>query len=144
MKNRILLVIATLLFACTTTHHEGLEGTWKLVEYESIVDGKATWTIPGNAEGEQLKSWSGEHFMFVGEFISNGTTSANYGNGTYTLNGNHYTEHITIHVSEDYVGADERLLIEFKGDTLIQINPVNVDWSYDKNNYRMEKYVRVK
>ncbi|MBN2635261.1 MAG: hypothetical protein JXR61_03260 [Prolixibacteraceae bacterium] len=143
MKNRILLFAAALLVACTATH-EPLEGTWKLVEYKSIVDGEVAWTIPGNAEGEQLKSWSGEYFLFVGKFISDGTTTPNYGSGTYTLNGNQYTEHIAFHISEDYTGSDERLLMEFKGDTLIQINPVNVDWSYDKNNYRMEKYVRVK
>ena len=143
MKKLILLFVTVLIFACSNPGSR-LEGTWKLVEYRSIVDGEIAWTIPGNAEGEQLKSWSGEYFMFVGKFISDGTTTPNYGSGTYTLKGNHYTEHITFHVSEDYVGTDERLLMEFKGDTLMQINPVNVDWSYDKDNYRMERYVRVK
>ncbi|WP_297100680.1 hypothetical protein [uncultured Draconibacterium sp.] len=143
MKKLILLFVTVLLLSCSTPVNR-LEGTWKLVEYKSIVDGKVAWTVPGNADGEQLKSWSGEYFLFVGEFISEGTNNPNYGNGTYTLDGNHYTEHIDFHVSQDYVGKDERLLIEFKGDTLIQINPVNVDWSYDKDNYRMEKYIRVK
>ncbi len=143
MKKLILFIVTVFLFSCSDPVNK-LEGTWKLVEYKSFVDGKVTWTVPGNADGEQLKSWSGEYFLFVGEFIADGTTNPNYGNGTYTLDGNHYTEHIDFHVSKDYSGVDERLLIEFKGDTLIQINPVNVDWTYDKDNYRMEKYVRVK
>lgn len=143
MKKLIVLFVTVFLFACSVPQSK-LQGTWKLVEYKSVVDGEKAWAIPGNAEGEQLKSWSGEYFMFVGKFIASGTTNQNFGSGTYTLEGNHYTEHIDIHVSQDYVGVDERLIIEFKGDTLMQINPVNDDWTYDKNNYRMEKYVRVK
>ncbi|HYQ55820.1 MAG TPA: hypothetical protein VEP89_00640 [Draconibacterium sp.] len=142
MKNLILLFAVALLFACSTPQSK-LQSTWKLVEYKGVSEGETVLTIPGNAEGEQLKSWSGEYFLFVGKFISKGVTSMNYGNGTYTLEGNHYTEHIDIHVSDDYAGRDSKLLLEFSGDTLIHIYPVNDDWTYDKDNYQMEKYIRV-
>lgn len=143
MKKLIVLFVTTLFFACSAPVNK-LEGAWKLIEYKGISEGEIVWTLPGNAHGDQLKSWSGEYFMFVGKFVADSNTTINYGSGTYTLEGNHYTEHIDIHVSQDYVGTDERLILEFKGDTLVQINPVNDDWTYDKDNYRMEKYVRVK
>ena len=92
---------------------------------------------------EQLKSWSKEHFIFAGKTKNTNQESRSFGNGKYTLNGNRYTEKIEVHTSPAYEGINNKLLLEIKGDTLIQIFPVKNDWTYDKENYWIEKYVKV-
>jgi len=69
--------------------------------------------------------------------------SSSFGNGKYSLNGNHYTEKIKVHTSPAYEGKNLKLILEIRGDTLIQIFPVNNNWSYDKENCWTEKYVKV-
>ena len=43
-----------------------------------------------------------------------------------------------------YEGKSLKFYMELKGDTLTQIFPVNNDWSYDKENYWIEKFIKVK
>jgi len=120
-----------------------LEGTWKLVSYKGVNNGVVTHTISSEKEGHQLKTWSKNHFLFVGKFVLNGEWMNNFGSGIYSLQDNHYTENIIVHSGgSDYENISAKLLIEFKGDTLIQINPVKDDWTYDEDNCRIEKYVR--
>lgn len=144
MKLKTLLFIAfTVFFLGCTTEKSQLNGTWELVSFKAVVDGEITMQFSGNNRGEQMKSWSDKQFIFVGKFDNGERITPNFGNGTYTLNGNHYEEHINIHTSKSYEGKTVKLYIEFKGDTLIQINPVKDDWTVDKNNCRIEKYIKV-
>jgi hypothetical protein len=69
--------------------------------------------------------------------------SRSFGNGTYTLQGNHYTENIKVHVSPGYEGQTLKFHMELKGDTLTHIFPVKNDWSYDKKNCWIEKFIKV-
>ena len=142
IKTSFLIVIVVILIGCTTEKSQ-LNGNWELVSYQAIADGETTFTIPGNIVGEQLKSWSNTTCLFVGQFEDNNRITPNFGSGTYTLNGSHYEELIEIHSSKLYIGTKVKLLIEFKGDTLIQVLPVSDDWTVDKDNCRIEKYVRV-
>ena len=87
--------------------------------------------------------WSESHFIFVGYFDVDSIHYENYGCGTYTLEGNHYTEMIQYHVGADYVGQEVKMLVEVSNDTLTQTWPVDDEWNVDTDNYRIEKYVRL-
>jgi len=142
MKKLTLILVVFCLMAFEPPVKK-LQGAWKLVSYKGVNAGVVTHTVNSEKDGEQLKIWSKNHFLFVGKFYYNEEWMNNFGSGTYTLDGNHYTEEIMVHAGgSDYEGTTAKLLIYFSGDTLIQINPVKDDWTYDKNNYRMEKYVR--
>ena len=119
-----------------------IQGTWEMVSFKEVNNGSVTNTLPGKNEGHQLKTWSKNHFLFVGKFNQNGEWMYNFGSGTYSLEGNHYTENIIDHTGKAYEGNSVKLLMEFKGDTLVLIYPVKDDWNYDKNNYWVEKYLQ--
>lgn len=145
MKNFILLLSAIFLFSCQPhSQNQSIVGTWKLVSGASVINGDSTLRVPNYGEIVQLKSWSKETFVFAGKTINNNKTNYSFGNGEYTLQGNQYTEMIHTHVSPSYEGINLKLHIELDGDTLTQIFPVKNDWTYDKKNYMIEKYVRVK
>lgn len=145
MKLKTFLIIAiTLFFFGCNTEKSQLNGTWELISFKAVTDGETSWEIPKNATAQQLKSWSDNTFLFVGKFETDKQVNDNFGSGTYTLNGTHYEEHIKIHSGKSYIGETVKILMEIKGDTLIQINPVKDDWTVDKNNCRIEKYIRVK
>jgi len=119
-------------------------GTWKQVSFKVIQNGHMMSKVTNSGNGEQLKSWSKERFLFAGKTIDNNNASYSFGNGNYTLHGNHYIETIKVHVSPSYEGKILKLYMELKGDTLTQIFPVNNDWSYDKENCWIEKFIKVK
>jgi hypothetical protein len=141
MKKFTLILIVFCLMAFQPPAKK-LEGTWKMVSFKGVNNGVVTNLVLGEKAGHQLKSWSKNHFLFVGKFNQDGEWIYNYGSGTYAIDGTHYTENIIDHTGKDAEGTTVKLLLEFKGDTIVQINPVKDDWTYDKNNYRIEKYVR--
>ena len=97
-----------------------------------------------NVNGSQIKVWSDEHFVFAGRFKVNDRQIDNFGGGTYTLEGSQYIETIDYHTNKQWLGTHPKMLIEIKGDTLMQTWPVNDMWHVDKSNYTIEKYVRLK
>ena len=144
MKKLILISFFFALFAFQTRSQEiSIAGTWKQVCMEIIENGRSTTNVTNSRNGEQLKSWSKEYFLFAGKTINHNEVSRSFGNGTYSLVGNNYTEDINVHVSPNYEGIKLKLHLEIKGDTLIQIFPVKYDWTYDKSNCWIEKFVRV-
>ncbi|RLA51281.1 MAG: hypothetical protein DRR42_10855 [Gammaproteobacteria bacterium] len=118
-------------------------GTWKQVSFESIKNGNSVSYHTNRVDAEQLKSWSKEYFLFVGKTLNNNHASYVYGNGNYSLHGNHYTEMINVHVSPAIEGMELKIYMELNGDTLTQVFPVKNDWSYDIENCWIEKFVEV-
>lgn len=114
-----------------------IQGTWRMISYKVVDDGAARYL-----QGEQLKTWTKNHVLFVGKFHVNGEDRYNYGSATYSISGTHYTENFIHMVSGANEGKAVKVLLEIKGDTLYQTFPIKDDWTYDKNNYRQEKYVR--
>lgn len=143
MKKLIFLFSIIFLFSCQKRNTPPeLLGTWKLVSLEILKDG--TPHMKANDDSmKQLKSWSKQHFIFAGKTTNENQVSYSFGNGKYTLNGNRYIENIKVHTSSAYEGINNKLLLEIKGDTLIQIFPVTNSWTYDKENCWIEKYVKV-
>ena len=145
MKNLILILTITLFYISNVYSQDfSIEGTWRQVSMEIYQDGYITSKSINSGADQQLKSWSKNYFLFVGKTISDkGETSYAFGNGTYNLSGNHYNEEINVHVSPDYEGLKLKLHMELKNDTLIQIFPVKFDYSFDKSNCWIEKFVKV-
>ena len=86
--------------------------------------------------------WSKENFSFVWRVAINDSLMDNYGGGTYTLDGNHYIENVLYHRAKNLLGSI-KMLIEVKGDSLIQTWPTDENWQIDKSNYNIEKYIRL-
>jgi hypothetical protein len=120
-----------------------IEGTWELIYGQYISDGTIIYDYPVNLTGTDMKMWSKEHFIFVGKLQLDTTVVNNYGGGTYTLAGNLYEENILYHAIESSVGQKVKMLLEISNDTLTQTWPVNADGQIDKNNFSIEKYIRL-
>jgi hypothetical protein len=68
------------------------------------------WPNP-NSGGSNIKMWSRNHFLFVGQFRSDASISPNYGWVTYKLDGNRYEEIALYHVRPWYVGDTVKILL---------------------------------
>jgi len=124
--------------------NDKLLGAWNMVAYKNVNNGSLAYSFPnGNVTGKQIKVWTNGHFTFSGEFEFDGEKTDNYGGGSYTMNGNISEEYIEYFSSKPSIGTTVKLMMEFKGDTLIQTYPVDADGNFDKNNYSVEKYVKL-
>ncbi len=135
------LLIILLFAGCAVEEEERspLEGAWNLVYSE--------WpghnmTFPDQITGSSIKFFSKEHFAFAGRLHVDDVPMNYLGGGRYTLEGNRYSEMFDYHRSEDVIGTTTRILVEFRGDTLIQRWPANENWELD-DLHHMQKYVRM-
>src|SRR5262249_23487373 len=113
------LVIATIVWGQSKTSAEKatnpIIGTWRLVSGE--MGGQDSL---GNTT--QFKMISAKHFMFI-SFDKTKMKTTGAGAGSYTLNGNTYTEHvdfIDVNGGESLVGTDVAFTVKVEGDTLTQ------------------------
>ena len=63
--------------------------------------------------------------------------------GSYEIAGNHYQEMIIYHASDEIVGSQANMIMELKGDSLIQTWPVTESGEIDWDNYSQETYVKL-
>jgi len=78
--------------------------------------------------------WSKNHWLCIGRHKkSDGTSSDLYAGGTYTLDGNHYQESIMYHNRTDWVGNKPKMVLEIKGDSLIQTYVADEKWQINKS-----------
>lgn len=148
MPMKKILIISTslllLLAGCNKEPANPVIGAWDLIYARQVINDTTTATFPGNYQGSQVKMWSDNYWMFVGELAQDTITDQNFGGGSYTLEGLVYKETIKYHSNDDYKGQTLRMRIVVKNDTLIQVWPANETGEIDKSNYNTEKYVRVK
>ncbi|HBE43578.1 MAG TPA: hypothetical protein DDW27_20750 [Bacteroidales bacterium] len=116
-----------------------IEGSWKAVYGKWIAYEE---TFPAQIRGDQIKMFSENYYMFVGQFVLDTLIVNNYGYGTYTLDGNKFEEIVKLHANESRIGGKIRILIEVKNDTLTQCWPADENWNLPEE-YSVEKYVRV-
>ena len=100
-------------------------------------------TFPDQVQGSQIKIWTTQHFAFAGQFKLDTVLQDNYGWGTYTLDGNKYSENVVLHASKSTIGQTVRILLEISNDTLTQKYSADENWKLPEK-YSTEKYVRVK
>jgi hypothetical protein len=116
-----------------------IEGAWRLVYAQWGSDGG---NFPTTVKGSDIKIWAKEYFASVGHLVESDTiiTDAFVG-GTYTLEGNKYTETVMYHANKEFLGIKVKLLLEIRNDTLIQSYPADDNWNLQVG-YSIEKYVR--
>jgi hypothetical protein len=136
------LMIAMIIGGCKQEQPSKLEGAWNLVYLKSVAADTVQYKIPGDYTISDFKMWSKDHFSFVGIYKKDTISKNAYGGGTYTLDGNRYTENIIYHVDNTIVGTTAKMIIEIKNDTLYQTWPADANWKIDSSNYRIEKYVK--
>lgn len=144
MRNALLFgfVLALLFGACKEERRLAIEGSWRMVYGEWMASDSSTY--PAEIIGSQIKTWTKEYFTFVGEFKrGDQPIEAAYGGGTYSLIGKRYTENAVYQYTKAYLDHEIRILLEIKGDTLIQRWPATTDWKLPER-YCMEKYVRLR
>jgi len=146
MKTKIILslLISIFVISCNQEKSKPIEGTWNLVYAQSIQNDTLRLKFPDDFKGSQMKIWCKKNWAFVGKYMNDTTSHDNYGGGTYTIDGTHYQETIVYHAAPSTIGSAPKMLIEIKGDSLIQVWPVDESWHVDMKNYWVEKYIRVK
>lgn len=148
-KIALLSIVTLMLGSCIESNKETSEnittttneiiGTWKLVYGEIREDDSLE--IKDMSKSEFIKIINKDHFAF---FNQNHTDSKAFygGGGTYTLEGNNYTETLDFTSADAVRGHSFPFTVEFKGDTLIQFGLEEVKEANIKRNI-IEKYVRL-
>jgi opacity protein-like surface antigen len=139
----IFLFIMAITASCTHAKSKFPQGAWKLDQVLNVSGNKVVKYFPTSTPGSDIKMWSEGHFLFVGRFQNDTSYTDNFGGGLYTLDGNRYEEEIMYHSSKEYIGAKVKMLLELRHDTLIQTYPVNDIGEPVRQNYFIEKYVRL-
>lgn len=139
----ILLIPVGFVFQPRNASGQKIEGPWHLVELKAYSGDSLLYEFPSKETTiNQIKVWTDNHFIFVGQYESETSGDDSYGWGTYKLEGKQYQEHILYHSNADWVGTNIKMLLEVKKDTLVQIFPVNDYGQVSKNWHAVEKYVR--
>ena len=145
-----LLLVAILFSGCTAVQKEKesaipLEGTWKLLSGTLIEKGDTV--VTDYTKGLSfIKIISGTHFSFTSHDLNHGkdsTASFGAGAGTYTLNGDQYTEHLEYCNDRQWEGHDFSFTVTINNDTLVQRGVEKVE-SAGVDRLNIERYVRLK
>ncbi|HET6767496.1 MAG TPA: hypothetical protein VFH08_08855 [Chitinophagaceae bacterium] len=153
-KQYVLFVIVALLASCSEKAKNdpeisaatSIEGTWKLLTGTVIEKGDTTIT-DYTKDKSFIKIINDSHFAFLLHDLTKGkdSSSAEFsaGGGSYSVNGNTYTEHLEYCNAREWEGHDFSFTITISGDTLIQSGVEKIE-AQGINRINTEKYVRVK
>lgn len=134
------------LSACTSPATVPLQGTWQLVS-GTIIEKNDT-TVTDYTTGKSfIKVINGSHFAFTGHDLVKGKDPATAlfasGAGSYTLQGNVYTEKLEYCSARQWEGNEFKFTVSIVNDTLIQQGVEKVEGT-NINRLNTEWYVRVK
>ena len=154
MKKAVGLVsIIALIISCnsTTTTEEPVKtglpiiGTWELFSATLVEKGDSVNTDFTKGGQKMIKIINPTHFAFLRHDLTKGKDSAFYssGGGSYTLQGDQYTEHLDYCDDRGWEGHSFSFTVSVSNDTLIQTGIEKID-SLGINRLNIEKYIRVK
>ncbi len=129
-----------------TVKNDILEGTYRLVNTETIKGKDTTHTMIDSAKTEMIKMFNNTHFAFLNHDKSKGKDSLvsySSGGGTYKLKGNQYTENLEYCTYREWEGREFHFTLEKRADTLIQTGEEDIPELGVKQKIK-EVYVRVK
>lgn len=123
-----MVLLLAVLISCTPQNTNPLEGVWKL-ESASYTTPDTTTTVSGE-DWNQIKILTESHFAFLGQgtdredFTEGGTDSEllaavqsfQAGGGTYTVDGDTYTEHIDYFLTPNVAGVSLEFNYEMDGE----------------------------
>ena len=122
-----------------------LTGTWQLIS-GTLIEKNDTVVTDYMKNKKFIKIINSTHFAFLSHDLSKGKDSAAFfsaGGGTYSLDGDSYTEHLEFCNDRAWEHNDFQFNISIKEDTLIQKGVEKVE-ATGVNRLNIEKYVRVK
>jgi hypothetical protein len=99
-----------------------LTGTWRLVSGTMITKGDTAFT-DYTKDSKMIKIINGDHFAFLKHDLNPKKDSSNHfdgGGGSYTLNGNQYTEHLDFYSDHNWEGKPFTFTVSISHDTLTQ------------------------
>ncbi|WP_282136495.1 hypothetical protein [Seonamhaeicola maritimus] len=140
MKVIVFTLLICLLASCGKRQSKNsLEGTWKMVYAETLENDSLTIKDLTNVEFVKIRNEN--HFAFFNQQTD--SENAFYGGGgTYTLNGNNYSETLSYISVKNLRGHVFPFQIEFSGDTLIQSGIEKVEKA-NINRKIIEKYIKI-
>ena len=158
MKNTLILpLLATILLTACQSQPDsagaaraetkgdslGITGTWRLLTHTTITR-KDTVVTDYTRNQKFLKIINGDHFAFLSHDLNPKKDSSNHfdaGGGSYTLNGNQYTENLDFYSDHNWEGKPFTFTVTISHDTLTQrgrerVEKENIDQEI------IERYVR--
>ena len=147
MKNNATpLLLAVLLSACGGNYPATrINGTWRLLSGTTITKGVSSVTDYTKVKS-MIKIINDTHFAFLKHRFNEPKDSSNQfdaGGGSYTLNGDQYTEHLDYYVDKNWEGKPFTFTVTIDGDTLVQKGLERVE-SEGVDRVIIEKYLRIK
>ncbi len=122
-----------------------LKGTWRLLSGTTITKGVSS--VTDYTKGTKfIKIVNDSHFAFLKHDLNPVKDSSNHfdaGGGSYTLNGDEYTENLDYYSDHNWEGKPFKFKVSIVGDTLIQRGVEKVE-SEGVDREIIEKYVREK
>ncbi|WP_217789139.1 hypothetical protein [Pinibacter aurantiacus] len=145
----VALLCSALLFYCKPpatkiNEHKALDGTWQLVSALSITKQDTVVTFPVKNQ-QVIKMFNQSHFAFFKHDLSGGKDSTavfGAGSGSYTLDGENYSEHLEYCNARGWENNDFHFTLTINSDTLIQRGVEKID-SLGVDRVIEEKYRRV-
>jgi hypothetical protein len=119
-----------------------MNGTWQLISGMTITKKDTAWYPK---DFKMIKIINNTHFAFLRHDLNPPKDSSNHfdaGGGSYTLNGDQYTEHLDYYTDRNWEGKPFNFTVQINGDTLTQTGIEKVD-AAGINRTIVEKYVRV-
>lgn len=147
----LLMAIFVFFFSCNEkkTAEEKpsgkLNGTWQLFQGITITKGDSVITDYTKKQ-RMIKIINDTHFAFLKHDVNTPKDSSlnfDAGGGTYSLNGNQYTEHLDFYNDKNWEGKSFNFTVTISNDTLIQKGIEKVEGAGIEREI-IEKYVRVK
>lgn len=140
-----LLALLMIMVSCSPEKKSPMDGEWILAHEYEIANGVTTVLYPGDAEGNEIKIWSGDYWVLLGKFESDSGITQVFGGGTYRLDGNRYEEIVEYHSAPQYLDQTVKLRVEFKKDTIMQTWPVDENGEViTTGSYYIEEWARIK
>ena len=139
------LAASVIFYACNqagAATGQKINGTWQLISGMTITKKDTAWYPK---DFKMIKVINNTHFAFLRHDLNPPKDSSNHfdaGGGSYTLNGDQYTEHLDYYIDRNWEGKPFNFTIQIKDDTLTQTGVEKVD-AAGINRIIVEKYVRV-
>ncbi len=140
-----IILFSVMLISCENQKSTlPIVGTWQLIS-GTLVEKNDTTVTDYTKNKKFIKIINGSHFAFLGHDLTKGKDSTAFfssGGGTYSLDGNTYTENLEFCNDRVWEHNSFPFTITISNDTLVQKGIEKVD-STGINRLNIEKYVRV-
>jgi len=141
LADALTFVLCLALLGCASKKNP-IEGTWRIVA--GTMKTADTTINYSHSDLFGMKMIVDGQWAIFGQHLGDGDTLAYYGGGTYTLQGNIYTESIKYNILKSRIGKVVPFEVEVMNDTLVQKGPPRTP-QYEGSKWELsEVWVRVR